>query len=195
MARRITSAPVFLPNQDAYLKAIDLHLKRLESASSGFERWVAVRDVLNWLYDIEHVARTVHGQKPWFAIRNATPEGQTFAALIWFRGQRVHLLADTREAAIVPMSALWRSYQERKAGVAKAQRSYPPWPQGGAGVAVPLRVWPDRRSLPDPDRKAHGCDRFYDQYVAGQSFVPPLRTARDYAASQQHLLQQPPTAS
>ena len=168
-----------------YLKAIDGHLERLAAVRGNFETWVAVRDVLNWLYDVEHIARHAHGAKPWFAIRSATPEGQTFGALIWFRGLRVHELADAKSVVLVSTAAVIKARQRHQSGGEKASlaeivRDTPNY--RGVRVAVP-GIWPDRDTLPTSEKKPNPLHGFYDQHVAGSRLAGPLRVAREFVAS------------
>lgn len=157
-------------------QALDATMHALQLADDRGDEdaiWAGIQDVLTCLYRFEEQERR-SGGSGYYRDRGSSTGGQIVGGLIWLRG--LILLNDVEV----------RSHLFRPSAIAGGDNSPQPLTvlsvPGGQLVFVDDVVWPERRQLPAPGRryKAHHRDRYYDQHIAGQSLMGPLRAAQSY---------------
>jgi len=162
--------------QGAFQGALMSALQKLRSIDKSNKDavWVAILDVLAWLYNCEQ-AEKKSNETSYFMHRDASPEGRTLAGLIWLRGQVIHHQVEVRELVWVP-TIVFKS-------------------QAGNWVPVEIRnikgktvnfyrpefKWPKRSGLPNKKPDKRGDD--YEMFVQDQDLMPPLEQAARYLIS------------
>lgn len=128
--------------------------------------WQATFEVISWLYLCDQAER--HPDKDaYYEHRRASSDGRALGGLIGLRGLIVHHQVDFQDLAPVPVT--WGGQ---------------PVTWGGEPVTwgVELR-WPPHRTPPWPDPAKDERVTMYQEYVAGQPLLEPLKRAHRYLLS------------
>jgi hypothetical protein len=158
--------------------ALDAVLQDLVSAlaaGDGQCAWRYLRDALAWLYRCEE---SENGSVNYYTDRDANPDGQALAGLMWVRGLAEHHQAELQGRMLVSGGTF---VKQADGSLVRVQ---PQMMKHGKLVPVSVRVlrsvWPARQQLPAGRRETHGRDVLYDQCVAGRQILEPLNEARRF---------------
>jgi hypothetical protein len=156
------------PSQQLGETGLQQALLRLKASltQSGGEPLVALAEILTWAYSLEewHKLRLQGLGRAYYPARDAVPDGQVVAGLIYARGLVAHQLT------LVGSLITWSS----QLGVPSAQ---PGVMQLGVGNTEEWR-WKPLQELPAPGQpEKHGRDQLYQAHLAGRPLLEPLQAA------------------
>lgn len=115
----------------------------------------------------------------YWARRGSSTDGQTLAALVWFRGSVHHHQTGMKDS----FKRGAKAYLVGDDGELKPLKIHSV-ATGGQMVPVTPSVvisgWPARNDFPPSTEPAHGRDAWYDLHVAEKSLMPPLLAAKRF---------------
>jgi hypothetical protein len=163
---------------------LDDVLGKLEAAiatENDDEWWQQCLLALELLHMLDDAAIGIASSpKQYRATRDSSSGGQTLAALTWFRGA-VHHQREEMKALF-----LRRRVSDRWDGEKLVRQTVEGW--NGEKLA-PVKTealnvgWPPRSSITPSTQPAHGRDLLYDQHIAEQPILAPLRDAQAFLVS------------
>jgi hypothetical protein len=132
---------------------------------------LSLAETLTWCYALEeHLRQGRGGNAAYFLTRDADPDGQALAGLMYARGLVTHSLVTTAQLVDVLQPPAMRSLPGERGG--RVMHS--------AGLISSYR-WKPLAKLPLPGRpEKNGRDAFYDLHVADRPLVQPLFAAMDF---------------
>jgi hypothetical protein len=159
------------PHQQLGEMGLQQALLRLKDSLTqpGGDPLVALAEILTWAYSLEewHRVRVQGMGRDYYLARDAVPDGQVAAGLIYVRGLVAHQLA-------LVGSLVTRSSQ---LGVPSAQ---PGVMQLGVDNTDEWR-WKPLQDLPGPGKpEKHGRDQLYQAHLAGRPLLEPLQAVERF---------------
>lgn len=166
-------------------EALDRLQARMDNPVLGDPR-IAVAEVLEWSYALQeyHVdqlrlAYRGDDKKAWAyfdAQRNGNDDGETHAALVWFRGQSTHALVSG--AGLIPAPGPpARPVVHDRDGHLSSSATQP-------SALVNQWRWKRLSELEErTDRFKLGREKLYEKHVAGRAVIPPLKAAENFLTS------------
>jgi hypothetical protein len=160
---------------------------RIDDPALGDPR-ISVAEVLEWSYalqeyHVDQLKRAYRGdnKKAWAyfdAQRTGNDNGETHAALAWFRGQSTHALVSG--AGLIPVTGppVRRALHDQS-GRLLSSVMY------SSGLVNQWR-WKRLDELAEQtDRFNLGREKLYEKQVSGRAVMPPLRAAENFLTSYQ----------
>jgi hypothetical protein len=146
-------------------EALDRLRNRLAGNDPGLPQ-LSLFEALQWCYALDcHHKR--HLKPTWRTVQEASPEGQTQAALIWARGKFTHRLINTTQLIE------WSSRTTYTGGGGRRGGRVIVMARGGGSELI----WKCKADLPGRQGDDQGDGAFYVNHVESRPILPPLEAA------------------